>query len=240
VRRILDITIAGLALVLLSPLYLLIMAMLRCSGEGEVFFCQDRVGKGGKLIRLTKFATMLKASPALGTGDLTLPNDPRVLPFGRFLRRSKLNELPQFWDVFTGKMSLIGWRPLLPAGFANYPDWVQAEILKIKPGLTGVGSLAFRDEEAIVARAAAEGHDLKDCYRDEIMPYKGALEVWYVRHRGFWTDFKVFAGTVVAVFCPAWHGFRGWFQNLPVPESKMVRECLGFDPGRSEPTGSEV
>lgn len=239
-RRILDIAVSGLALVALSPTYLMIMLALRFSGEREVFFFQERVGKGGKLIRLTKFATMLKASPTLGSGDLTLPNDPRVLPLGRFLRRSKLNELPQFWDVFTGKLSLIGWRPLLPAGFANYPEWVQTEILKIKPGLTGIGSLAFRDEEAIVARAAAEGRDLRDCYREEIMPYKGALEVWYVRHRGLWTDIKVLAGTVIAVFCPAWHGFRGWFPDLPVPDSKMIRECLGFDPAKRAAAGSEV
>jgi lipopolysaccharide/colanic/teichoic acid biosynthesis glycosyltransferase len=229
VRRLIDILISGLTLVLLAPFYLLIMVVLRCTGEGEVFFRQDRIGQGGRLIRLTKFATMLKASPTLGAGDITVRNDPRVLPFGRFLRSSKLNELPQFWDVFTGNMSLIGWRPLLPTGFADYPQDVQAEILKIKPGLTGIGSLAFRDEEAIVARAETEGRDLRRCYREEIMPYKGALEVWYVSNRGFRTDFKILLGTVIAVLAPKWRGYRKWFSGLPVPESVMVRECLEFE-----------
>ncbi len=227
-RRLFDILISGLTLVLLAPLYLLIMGILRCTGEGEVFFLQDRMGQGGRLIRLTKFATMLKASPTMGARDITVRNDPRVLPFGKFLRSSKLNELPQFWDVLTGKMSLIGWRPLLPAGFADYPQDVQAELLQIKPGLTGIGSLAFRDEEAIVARAENEGRDLRCCYREEIMPYKGALEVWYVRNRGFWTDFKILAGTAIAVLVPKWRGYRQWFQGLPIPESAILRECLEF------------
>jgi lipopolysaccharide/colanic/teichoic acid biosynthesis glycosyltransferase len=229
VRRICDIVLSGLALLFLSPVCLAIMVFLRFSGEGEVFFRQERVGLGGKLIRLTKFATMLKASPTLGAGDITVRNDPRVLPFGRFLRSSKLNELPQFWDVFIGKMSLIGWRPLLPGGFADYPQKVQAEILTIKPGLTGIGSLAFRDEEAIVAQAELNGRDLRCCYREEIMPYKGALEVWYVRNRGLVTDLKILLGTAIAVFWPKWRGYRTWFNGLPQPNSRIVRECLGYE-----------
>ena len=104
-----------MALVLLSPLLLPLMFILRVTGEGEIFFPQSRVGRGGKDFKLYKFATMLKDSPNMGTGTVTVKNDPRVLPMGGFLRKTKINELPQLINIFNGDMSVIGPRPSNPA-----------------------------------------------------------------------------------------------------------------------------
>jgi len=222
-KRLLDIIIsAGLLLALAVPLIIIII-VLKVTGEREAFYFQKRVGFGGSLINLTKFATMLKNSPNMGTQDITLRDDPRVLPVGKFLRRTKLNEVPQFWDVLVGKLSLVGWRPLMPQGFAEYPESVRREIVKAKPGLTGIGSLVFRDEESIIATAQDQGLDLRECYRNDIMPYKGALEIWYVANRGLWTDLKILTGTAIAVFRPGWHGYFRWFDGLPTPESPLIQ-----------------
>ncbi len=227
-KRLFDILVSGTILLLLSPLLLVVIVILKLTGEHEAFYFQERVGFLGKRIKVTKFVTMVKDAPNLGTGDITLRNDPRVLPAGKLLRKTKLNEVPQFWDVFVGTMSLVGWRPLMPQGFADYPQSVQTEIVKVKPGLTGIGSLVFRDEEAIISGAAAEGRDLRACYREDIMPYKGALEVWYVAHQGLWTDLKIMVATAVAVLRPGWTGYAGWFHDLPKPQSPIIREHLGM------------
>ena len=107
-ERLLDIIFSGLALLLLSPLLVAIFIILKCSGEGEVFFMQERVGRHGELFKLFKFATMLKDSPNLGTGTVTMKGDPRILPVGKFLRKTKINELPQLLNIFFGDMSVIG------------------------------------------------------------------------------------------------------------------------------------
>lgn len=227
-KRLLDICISGAVLLLVSPLLAVVIVILKVTGEREAFYFQERVGWLGKIIHVTKFVTMVKDSPNMGTQDITLRNDPRVLPVGKFLRKTKLNEVPQFWDVLVGKMSLVGWRPLMPKGFADYPPEVQAEIVKVKPGLTGMGSLVFRDEESIIARAEQEGRDLRACYREDIMPYKGALEVWYVTHKSIWTDLKIMFGTALAVLKPGWTGYMRWFQDFPAPASAIVRETLGL------------
>lgn len=226
-KRLLDIFVSGTILLILSPLLLTVIAILKLTGEREAFYFQDRIGFRGKTFKVTKFVTMIKDAPNLGTGDITLRDDPRVLPVGKFLRKAKLNEVPQFWDVLVGKMSLVGWRPLMPAGFAEYSPEIQQEIVKVKPGLTGIGSLVFRDEESIITKAGAEGRDLRGCYREDIMPYKGALEVWYVAHRGLWTDIKIMIATAVAVLRPGWTGYSSWFADLPEPKSRIVREHLG-------------
>lgn len=233
IKRLFDIAVAATVLLILCVPLLVVAVLLRLTGEGEVFYLQERVGYLGKIFRVTKFATMLKNSPNMGTQDITLRNDPRVLPFGKLLRKTKLNEVPQFWDVLVGKISLIGWRPLMPKGFADYPDWVQKKITQVRPGLTGIGSLAFRDEESIIAKAQADNMDLRKVYREEIMPYKGALECWYVDHRSFFIDCKILLGTAIAVLFPNWRGYRAWFKNLPEPESKMIREFMRL-PSSSE------
>ncbi len=227
-KRLMDIAVSACVLMVLALPLVFVIIVLKLTGEHEAFFFQERVGFLGKIIRVTKFVTMVKDAPNLGTQDITLRNDPRVLPVGKFLRKTKLNEVPQLWNVLIGTLSLVGWRPLMPQGFAEYSQFVQQEIVKVKPGLTGIGSLVFRDEESIITRAAAEGRDLRACYREDIMPYKGALEVWYVAHQGLWTDLKILFGTAIAVFRPGWTGYVNWFHDLPMPKSEIVRDTLRF------------
>ena len=223
-KRIFDLLVSGTILLLLALPLTIVIIILKLTGEREAFYFQDRVGYLGRIFKVTKFVTMLKNSPNMGTQDITLRNDPRVLPVGKFLRKTKLNEVPQFWDVFVGKLSLVGWRPLMPQGFADYPQPVQEKIVHVKPGLTGIGSIVFRDEESIIAKAQSMGRDLRSCYREDIMPFNGALECWYVDNHSFWVDIKILVATAVAVIRPNWKGYRSWFHGLPLPESALVRE----------------
>lgn len=225
-KRLFDIFVSGTVLLILSPILLVVIAILKFTGEHEAFYLQDRVGYLGKIIQVTKFATMLKNSPNMGSQDITLRNDPRVLPIGRVLRKTKLNEIPQFWDVLVGKLSLVGWRPLMPKGFEDYPEWVKEKIVHVKPGLTGIGSLVFRDEESIITKAHEDGKDVRACYREDIMPFKGALECWYVDNANFVTDIKILTATAIAVLSPSWRGYWKWFPDLPKPESALLIETL--------------
>jgi lipopolysaccharide/colanic/teichoic acid biosynthesis glycosyltransferase len=227
-KRLFDIFVSGCVLLLLSPVLIVVIVILKLTGEREAFYFQERVGHLGKTIKVTKFVTMVKNSPNIGTEDITLRNDPRVLPVGKFLRKSKLNEVPQLFDVFLGKMSLVGWRPLMPKGFADYPQHVRETIVHVKPGLTGIGSIVFRDEESIVTLAQKEGRDIRQCYRQDIMPFKGELECWYVEHQSFITDLKILFATALAVLMPSWRGFWGWFPGLPKPESPILKEVFGI------------
>ena len=155
--RLFDFVLSGIALLFLSPLLLLVMLALRSSGEGEVFYRQQRVGRDGKMFGLLKFATMLKASPNMGTGVLTVKNDPRVLPVGRILRKTKINELPQLVNIFLGDMSVIGRRPLAKKHFDILSPATRSLLVNAKPGLSGIGSIVFRDEENILDHAREKG-----------------------------------------------------------------------------------
>ena len=197
-KRLLDLVVAVPITVLCLPLFLLTALVLRLTGEGEVFYAQRRVGRRGEPFRLLKFVTMVRDSAKIG-GTVTMPGDPRVLPVGRVLRKIKLNELPQLLNVLRGDMSLVGPRPLTPETFACYPPEVQRRVVEVPPGVTGIGSIVFRDEERIIAESELSA---KDCYRLEIAPYKGRLEVWYVDNRGLWLDLKLIALTAVAVLLP--------------------------------------
>lgn len=217
-QRFLDIVLSGLALLVLSPLLLPIMLALRLTGEGEVFYVQQRVGRGGRPFGLYKFATMLKNSPNIGTGTVTLKDDPRVLPLGRFLRKTKINELPQLLNIFRGDMSVIGPRPQTRRCFDAFPPASQAEIIKVRPGLSGVGSIVFRDEEELM-HASAEPERI---YDEVIMPYKGRLEEWYVANQGLRTYLICIFATAWAVIFPRsrliWRLLRG----LPPPPSALA------------------
>ena len=177
--RLADICISIVALFLLSPILLPICVLLKFTGEGEIFFMQERIGVGKKKFNLVKFATMLKNSPNMGSGTLTLANDPRVLPLGKLLRKSKINELPQLYNVLVGDMSLVGPRPQAEKNFLMYKPNDQLMISKIKPGLTGIGSLVFSDEEKILQSVT----DPEEFYRLHIMQYKALLEAWYVDNK---------------------------------------------------------
>lgn len=211
-KRLFDILCSGLALLALAVPLLIVMAILRCTGEGEVWYLQDRVGLNGKRFKVYKFATMRKDSEVTGTKDITLRNDPRVMPFGKFLRKAKINELPQVINIFKGDMSVVGWRPLMPKSFEYYPGHIQEQIVHLKPGLTGIGSICFRDEEAITARATKSPDRV---YREDIAPYKGELELWYQRNQSFLLDLKLIFLTAWVVLRPTSHLHEKWFKDLP-------------------------
>ena len=217
-QRFLDIVFSGTALLLLSPLLVPIAIALRLTGEGEVFYVQQRVGRGGRMFGLYKFATMLKDSPNLGTGTVTVKHDPRVLPLGRFLRKTKLNELPQLLNIFMGDMSVIGPRPQTRRCFDAFPARSQAEIVKVRPGLSGIGSIVFRDEEDLM-HASAEPERFYDTV---IMPYKGALEEWYVAHQGLWAYLCSIVVTAWVVVFPTSTVFWRVFRGLPLPPPELV------------------
>lgn len=221
--RLLDLFLSAIALMILSPLLVLVVVILKFTGEGEVFFPQDRVGKGSECFSLLKFATMLKDSPNIGTGTVTVKGDPRILPFGKFLRKSKINELPQLINVFLGQMSLIGPRPLTPQTFDAYPDKVQAEIVKVRPGLSGIGSVVFRDEENILSGENAS----VDFYREVVAPYKGTLEVWFVKNHSLVNYLLLIACTIVAVLNPTSKLVWKLFRSLPMPPENL-RKALGY------------
>lgn len=174
--RFFDIFLSFAALLFLTPVLALVSLILLCTGEHKIFYQQTRVGRGLVTFKLIKFATMLENSPNLGTGTITVKNDPRILPFGRFLRKTKINELPQLINVLKGDMSLIGPRPLTEQTFSAYTKEVAAIISSVKPGLSGVGSIVFRDEENFLKNA----EDPLKIYFKQIAPLKGKLESWFV------------------------------------------------------------
>lgn len=216
--RFLDILLSGLALLVLSPLLVPIMIVLRLSGEGEVFYLQNRVGRGGKLFGVYKFATMLKNSPSIGTGTVTVKNDPRVLPLGRLLRKTKINELPQLFNILIGDMSLVGPRPQTQRCFDAFPEASQARIVQVRPGLSGIGSIVFRDEEDMM-HASGEPERF---YDEVIMPYKGRLEEWFVVNQGLWTYLMCILVTIWVVFFPRSPLVWRVFPTLPVPPAEIA------------------
>ena len=216
-QRLLDVLLSGLALLVLSPLLVPVAIALRLTGEGEVFFIQQRVGRGGRPFGLYKFATMLKDSPNIGTGTVTVKGDPRVLPLGRLLRKTKINELPQLLNILKGDMSIIGPRPQTRRCFDAFPVRSQAEIVKVRPGLSGIGSIVFRDEEELM-HASAEPERF---YDEVIMPYKGALEEWYVAHQGLWTYLAAIFATAWVVLFPKSDIVWKLFPGLPASPAQL-------------------
>lgn len=222
-ERFFDIFFSALALLFLSPLLIPIVIILKLTGEGEIFFLQERVGKDGVSFKLFKFATMQKNSPNLGTGTVTIKDDPRVLPVGKFLRKTKINELPQLLNILLGDMSIIGPRPMTEQTFCYYPARTQEIIKKVRPGLSGIGSIIFRAEEEIMHGASAS----IDFYERVITPYKGSLEEWFVFNKGINIYFLSIFITVWAVIFPSSN--IGWkiFKDLPEPPSEL-KESLNY------------
>ena len=219
-QRLLDIIISGLAIFVLFPLLLPIILLLRITGEGEIFFSQKRMGKGGSLFSLHKFATMLKDSPNIGSGTLTVQNDPRILPLGNFLRKTKINELPQLFNIFKGDMSIVGPRPQSSRNFLAFSADMQKNIMLVSPGLTGLGSIFFSDEEAMLTSAV--NHD--EFYDSVIMPYKGQLETWYVNHATFLIDLKIVYVTALKIIFPKLKlNLSKFFDGMPNPPKELQK-----------------
>lgn len=193
-----------MALILLSPIIIFAILVLLLTGEHEVFYFQNRMGYQNRLFKIWKFATMIKNSPNMGTGEITLRHDPRVTKFGKLLRITKINELPQIINVFKGDMSIVGPRPLMEVSFKVYPNRIQQVIYNCKPGITGIGSLIFRDEEKLISDA----EDPKAMYA-RIYPYKGDLELWYQKKASLYTDF-------IIIFLTAW--------SIVVPKNTLAHK----------------
>lgn len=212
IKRFFDILFSLFALILLLPVFIPVTILLLLTGEHEVFYQQDRVGYKNKIFGIWKFATMLRNSPNMGSKDLTARNDPRVTSVGRFLRKTKLNELPQMINILKGDMSFVGPRPLMKSGFDRYADEMKARVYNVTPGLTGIGSIVFRDEELIITQSTLSP---EECYRNVILPYKGVLELWYQEHRNFYTDFMLLFLTGWYVLFPKSDLIFKVFPSLP-------------------------
>lgn len=217
--RFLDILLSTSALIILIPLLVPIILVLRFTGEGEVFYLQDRVGKGLNNFKVIKFATMLKDSPNIGSGTITAKNDPRILPVGKFLRKTKINELPQLLNVIKGDMSLIGPRPHASRDLVGVADSQLSVIALMRPGLSGMASVVFRDEEKILSNF----EDPRPFYDTIIAPYKASLEVWYFENRNISLYVILIIMTLKSVFAPNNQSVFSYFRTLPKPPIELAK-----------------
>lgn len=211
-KRLLDLVIGSITVLIFLPVFLFIIILLKLTGEGEVFYFQKRIGYKNKYFHIWKFATMLKGSANMGSGSITIKNDPRVTKVGKYLRITKLNEFPQIMNVLKGDMSIVGPRPLVDRTFNVYTRQVQEKVYDSRPGITGIGSIIFRDEEAFISDSDLPPHEF---YRKHIAPYKGALELWYQENKSFLTDLKlIFLTAWVIVFRKSDLPYK-FFKDLP-------------------------
>lgn len=211
--RIFDISLSLVALIVLSPILISTIIILRLTGEGQIIYTQKRIGLHEKEIKILKFATMLQDSPRLGAGNITLKDDPRVLPFGKILRKTKINELPQLVNILRGDMSLVGPRPLTQDMWQLYTHDQKSIIRKVTPGLTGAGSIYFRDEEKYFPTGTTNHRAI---YVEKILPIKASLELWYAENKGIRTYFKIILLTAFAVL----------FKNSKFPAKILMREAM--------------
>jgi lipopolysaccharide/colanic/teichoic acid biosynthesis glycosyltransferase len=209
--RLFDILFSGIAIIILLPFMIPIMILLKLTGEHDIFYGQNRVGKHGKDFRLLKFATMLRNSPNMAGGLYTQKDDPRILPMGKFLRKTKINELPQLINIFIGQMSVIGYRPLVREQFDFYSEENKKVLHNAKPGLSGLGSIAFRNEEEILI----DVDDKESFDKNIIAPYKAALEEYYIEHRSLGLYFKLIFMTIEAVVSPNNKSWKYKLKGLP-------------------------
>ncbi len=192
-KRLFDLIASALGLVILSPLLALIALLVCLTSPGPVFYRARRVGRGGREFTLYKFRSMVADADRRGPG-ITTAGDPRVTPLGRILRRTKLDELPQLWNVLRGDMSLVGPRPEDPRYVALYtPE--QRRVLDVRPGITSLASLEYRNEEAIL-----RGPDWEQRYIHEVMPAKLAIDLRYVQGATLFSDILIILRTLLALF----------------------------------------
>ena len=194
-KRIFDLLFSALALVLLAPVFLLIALAIRWDSAGPVLFRQERVGRGGRVFRIRKFRTMVVDAPRQGPA-LTIGQDPRITRVGAWLRRTKLDELPQLLDVLGGDMSLVGPRPEVPRYVALYPSDLRERVLSVRPGITDPVSLKLADEASVLAASS----DPERTYREELLPAKLREAVAYAEQASLWSDLRIIAATVHALW----------------------------------------
>jgi lipopolysaccharide/colanic/teichoic acid biosynthesis glycosyltransferase len=210
--RFFDILFSSLAIIILFPFMVPIAIILKLTGEHDIFYTQTRIGKDGKPFKVLKFATMLRDSPNLPGGLITAPNDPRLLPMGKFLRETKINELPQLINIFIGDMSIVGYRPFAEKHYNLYSEDIKKCINTIRPGLTGIGSIVFCSEEEILHIVSD-----RDYFHDEVItPYKGKLECWYVENQTLRNYFLLIFYTILVVFSSKKCHLNRIFNDLPI------------------------
>ena len=212
-KRIIDIIISLISLIILLPIFIPIILILKFSAEKEVFYLQERIGYRNSRFKIWKFATMLKNSLEMGSGSITLKNDFRVTKFGKFLRKTKINELPQIINILIGDLSIVGPRPLVETTFNAYSNDIRSKIYDVKPGLTGIGSIIFRDEESIISKIKNE--DPHKFYERVIAPYKGSLEMWYQNKKSLKTDLLLIFLTAWVIIFPSSKIYYSIFKDLP-------------------------
>lgn len=222
IKRIFDISFSVLILLIISPLFIPISIMLILTGEGHIFYTQERVGFLNKKFKIFKFATMLKNSPNMTGGIITTKNDPRLTPLGGFLRKTKINELPQLINILKGDISFIGPRPVMTRSFEAYPDNVKKSIYNVLPGLTGIGSIIFRNEETIISKIAENKGDTWEFYNKVIYPYKGEVEMWYLKNQSFFVDLILLVLTFLVVLFSKSNLVYLVFKNLPPKPKELL------------------
>ena len=191
-KRAFDVASSAVGLVVLSPVFLVVAALIKAKDRGPVFFRQERVGRHGRPFRIHKFRTMRVANAG---ALITSADDARITPVGAFLRRTKLDELPQLIDVLRGDMSVVGPRPEVPRYVAMWGDDARAEILSVRPGISDPAAIAFRNEQDVLAAA----DDPERHYVEVILPQKVAMYLDYVRTRSFVGDLRVIFGTLAEI-----------------------------------------
>jgi lipopolysaccharide/colanic/teichoic acid biosynthesis glycosyltransferase len=199
IKRTGDILFALIGILIFLPFFIPLAIALKLTGEGYIFYLQERRGHKNIKFKIYKFATMLKASPSLGTGSITVQNDWRLTPMGKYLRGSKVNEIPQLINILIGDMSVVGPRPLMEVDFLKFTPEMQSKFYNCKPGLTGIASIVFRDEEKLHSETDMDPHEFDRLY---IAPYKGALEIWYQQHCNFRTDMLIVFLTAAVIVMP--------------------------------------
>lgn len=194
-KRLFDLAFSALALVLLAPVMAIVAAWVAADSPGGVFFRQTRVGRKGKLFRIYKFRTMQARAEAAGPA-ITVGADGRITRAGGWLRRTKIDELPQFINVLFGEMSVVGPRPEVPGYVAQYPESVRDLVLSVRPGITDRASIEFRDESHLLGQSS----NPELTYVEHILPIKLRYAVEYVQSQTLLGDLKLIANTVSAVW----------------------------------------
>jgi lipopolysaccharide/colanic/teichoic acid biosynthesis glycosyltransferase len=193
-KRLFDLLLSSLGLLVLAPVLLALALAVKLDSRGPVFFRQERVGRFGLPFRIHKFRTMRHDPVGQGL-QITVGQDARITRVGAVLRQTKLDELPQLLDVWLGDMSLVGPRPEVPRYVAHYPEALRAKVLSVRPGITDIASIEYRDESAVLARAADPEH----AYIHEVLPHKLALSAAYVDQASVWLDVRLIWRTLMAI-----------------------------------------
>ena len=221
-KRFCDIIFALMGLLVTSPIVLIVIVLKKLAGEQEIFYIKGRVGKGGRLFPFIKLSSMKPAKKGEKTSSLTLSNDSRITPLGHFIRKTKIDEFPQFVNIIRGELSFVGPRALMPKIHKDYTKGVKTELSKIRPGVTGLATVVFRNEAQLLADS--DYTDEHQFYKEVIGPAKGAIEMIYTQNQSFILDLTILIVTVWQIFRPEsllgykWLIYRGYMRPKEHPK----------------------